>query len=229
MSYKTTKITSTMNLSSLASLSPNNNDYIIGGSSALTTGQNIPKVSQPLMYYWQGTTGGTGSTYYYRTDNGRNTFTWRMIGGLASSFSFLDPDGNVYDDYHYDDTYVTTISRDTSSTPVPVATNNWHRGFTLSEGTYLLKARISTNHVNSNGWIECAWHDSSNNIVGPRQMMADRGANFHLDFVFAIVTVGSGGESYYVKATAVSGNAHVAIHMNSNDMRTSVVTIEKLV
>lgn len=225
MSYKTTKITSTMNLSSLASLSPNNNDYIIGSSSALATGQNIPKVLQPLSYYWQGNQGGTGSTYYYRTDNGRSTFTWRMIGGNSGQ----DPEGNNYTDYHYDDTYVTVITRDASSTPVPVATTGWHRGFTLTEGKYLLKARISTNHVNSNGWIECAWHDSSNNIVGPRQMMADRGANFHLDFVLAIVSVDSGGESYYVKTTDVSGNSHVAIHMSASDIKTSVVSIEKLI
>lgn len=232
MSYNTTELTSTLTMNSLASVSPNNADYLVGGSSALATNPQLPVVQKPLVYYWQGAQGGTGSTYYYRTDNGRNRFTWRMIGGIPSSSSYKDPDGNTYNDYHYDSDYVSPQPRNTSSTPVNISpTSNWHMGFTLEQGNYLLYARISTNHVNSSGWVECAWHDENDNIVGPRQMMADRGTpsgKVHTDMVIAVVEVGASGGTYGVKATQVSGNNHVAIHMSSNDMKSSVVMIERL-
>lgn len=231
MSYNTTELTSTLTMNSVASVSPLSNDYLVGGSSALATNSQLPIVQQPLVYYWQGTQGGTGSTYYYRTDNGRNRFTWRQQGGPPSSMGLKDPAGNTYSDGHYDSNYVTPQGRDTSSTPTPTGTANWHMGFTLEQGNYLLYARISTNHVNSTGWIECAWHDENDNIVGPRQMMADRGApseKVHTDMVIALVEVGSSGGTYGVKATQVSGTNHIAIHMNGNDIRTSVVMIERL-
>ena len=231
MSYNTTKLTSTLTMNSLASISPSTNDYLVGGSSALATNSQLPVVQQPLVYYWQGTEGGTGSAYNYNISNGRNRFTWRKTGGPLTSMSLKDPAGNTYSDVHYDSSYVTPQDRDSSSTPVTSATSKWHMGFTLEEGVYLLYARISTNHRDSGAWIECAWHDENDNIVGPRQMMADRGApaqKVHTDMVIALVEVGASGGTYGVKATEISDPQRVAIHMTGNDIRTSLVMIERL-
>lgn len=230
MSYKTTELTSTLTMNNLTSLSPSSNDFLVGGSSALTTGTRVPTPTPNLLYYWQGYQGGTGSNYYYKISNGRNRFTWRQIGGLPSSLGFKDPEGNTYSDTFHYSSYVTPQSRDSSSTPPSVATNNWHMGFTLTEGVYYLNARISTRFLDNTGWIECAWHDQNDNIVGPRQIMSE-GSSYtesHTDRVIAIVTVGSSGNTYGIKATAISAEDDIGIHMNGNDIKTSSIFIERL-
>lgn len=226
MSYNLTK--DAAKISTITNTLPSTNDYLKGDGTNFTANSSITPEC-PLMYYFIGNGGGSGTAYSYGSTDTR--LTWRSTGG----YDGIAPDGNNFSDSNsapssHDEFFthssVDYLGREAAYSP-STSTNNWHSGITLKQGTYLLLGRVTAHQNSSSDGMICAWYDTDDNRVGPHSYMQEYGVGGrNHDFAIAVVDVPLAGKTYVLKLVQELGT--INIHMNTNDVKRTVVAVERL-